>query len=58
MSSIEQMLEIIRLKSFIEHLALKSYASTKLSKNRYIKRLGTDSVVVDRRVKKPVHILD
>ena len=35
-------LEIIKLKSFMKHLALKLYASAKLSRNRYIQRLGTD----------------
>jgi hypothetical protein len=51
-------LKFIKLKSFMKHLALKLYASAKLSTNRYIKGLGTDSLVDNRRVPKPVHILD
>ena len=46
-------LEIIKLESFMKHLALKLYASARNSGNRYVKRLGTDSLVL-----KPVHILD
>jgi hypothetical protein len=36
--------EIPKLKSFIKCLALKLYASAKLSRTRYIKKLGTDSL--------------
>ena len=42
-------LEIIKLKGFMKHLALKLYASAKLSGNKYIKRLG-DSLLINRRV--------
>ena len=45
-------------KKFMKHLALKLYASTKPSRNRYVKRLGTDSLVVNQRIPKPVHIFD
>ena len=33
--------EIIKLKSFIKHLALKLYDSARNSRNRYIKYIGT-----------------
>jgi hypothetical protein len=48
-------LVIIKLKSFMEYLALKLYASARNSGNRYIKRLGTDSLINNRRVPKLVH---
>ena len=47
-------LEMIKPKSFMKHLTLKLYASAKLSRNQYIKRLGTDSLVDN----KPIHIPD
>ena len=50
-------LEIPKLKSFIKRLALKLYGSAKSSRNRYIKKLGTDTSVVNRRVPRPFHIL-
>ena len=49
-------LEMIELKSFIKHLALKLYASAKLSRNQYFSRLG-DSLVIKRRVPKPANII-
>ena len=51
-------LEITKLKSFMKYLAFKLYSSAKLNRNRYIERLGTDSLVDNRRVLKPAHILD
>ena len=51
-------LEILKLKSFMKHLTFKLYAFARNSKIRYIKRLGTVSLVENRRVPKPVHILD
>ena len=51
-------LEIIKLESFLKHLAFKLYASAINSRNRYIKNLGADSSVGSRRVANPVHILD
>ena len=50
-------LEIPKLKSFIKRLALKLYGSAKSSRNRYIKKLGTDTSVVNRRVPRLFHIL-
>ena len=50
-------LKIPKLKSFIKHLALKLYASSKTSRNRYIKKLGTDLSAVNRRVPRPFHTL-
>jgi hypothetical protein len=49
--------EIPKLRSFNKPLALKLHPSTKSSRNRYIKKLGTDSSVVDRRVPRQFHIL-
>ena len=43
------------LYDFVGHLALKLYA--KLSRNHYNKRLGSDSLVDNRRIPKSVHIL-
>jgi hypothetical protein len=37
--------EIIKLKSFMKYLTLKLYAFATNNRNRYIKRLGTDSLV-------------
>ena len=51
-------LEIVKLKIFMKHLALKLYACARSSRNRYIKKLGTDSLVDNRMVSKPLHILD
>ena len=50
-------LEIPRLKIYINNLALKLYVSAKLSRNRYIKKLGADSLVYNQRVLRPFHIL-
>jgi hypothetical protein len=36
-------LEIVKLKSFMKHLALKLYVSAKRSRNKYIYRLGADT---------------
>ena len=51
-------LEIVKLKSFMKHLALKLYVFARSSRNKYISRLGTYTLVDNRRVPKPVHILD
>ena len=51
-------LEIIKLESFMKYLALTLYYSARSSRNKYIKRLGTDTLVDNRRVPKPVHIID
>ena len=49
--------EIPKLKSFMNHLALKLYAFAKSSRNRYVKNLVSDSSVVNRKVPRPFHIL-
>ena len=46
-----------RLKAYIKILALKLYASAKSSRNRYIKKLGSDCKVGGRRVSKPSDVL-
>jgi hypothetical protein len=51
-------LENIKLKSFIKHSDSKLQASARFSRNHYIKRLGADSLVDNRRIPKPVHIID
>ena len=51
-------LEIVKLKSFMKHLALKLYVSDKRSRNKYICRLGTDTLVDNQRVPKRVHTLE
>ena len=51
-------LEIIKIKSFMKHLALKLYASARNSSSRYTKSSGADSLVGNRKVPKNVHILD
>ena len=52
-NKIHSYLEIIKLKSFMKHLDLILHGSTRLSRNRYVKRS-----VDNRRVQKPVHIFD
>jgi hypothetical protein len=49
--------KIPMLKSYIKCLSLKMYASAKRSRNRYVKKLGTVSMVIDPRVPRPIHIL-
>ena len=48
--------EIPKLKSYIKTLPQKLYASAKTSRNRYIKKLGSNLKVVDPRVSRPSHI--
>ena len=48
-------LEIPKLKRCIKILAL--YASAKPSRNRYVRKLGSASTVLDPRVRRPLHIL-
>ena len=50
-------LEIPRLKPYIKSLAHKLYVSSKFNRNRYIKMLGSDSLVYNQRVLRPFHIL-
>jgi hypothetical protein len=49
--------KILMLKSCIKCVDLKMYASVKTSRNRYIKKLGSVSMVVDPRVPRPIHVL-
>ena len=49
--------EIPKLKSFIKCLAFKMYATVKSSRNRYVRKLGAVSMVIDPRVPRPLHIL-
>ena len=51
-------LEIVMLESFMEHLGLELYVSAKRSRNEYISKFGADLGADNRRVPKPVHILD
>jgi hypothetical protein len=51
-------IEIVKLKSFVKHLTLKLYVSAKRSRNQYISRLVINTLVDNRKVPKPVHILD
>ena len=51
-------LQIVKLKSFMKHLALKLYGSAKRSRNKCICSLGTGTLIDSRKVPKPVHILD
>ena len=51
-------LEIINFKSFMKHLPLELYAYAKLNRNSLFERLGTESLVDNRRVPKPVRILE
>ena len=48
--------EISRLMAYLKCLALTSYASTKLIRNRYIKYLESDSIVNDRSDTKPFQL--
>ena len=45
------------LKSFVKTLDLKMYASAKTNRNRYVRKLGSASIVLDPRVRRPLHIL-
>ena len=49
--------EIPKLESYTKTLAPKLYASAKTSRNRYIKKLGSNLKVVDPRVSRSSHIL-
>ena len=49
-------LQVIKVKSFMNHI--KVNVSARNSRNHYIKRLSTGSLVSNRRVPKLVHILD
>ena len=50
-------LKIPMLKSNVKVLVLKMYASAKASRNRYVRKLGSVSAVLDPRVRRPLHIL-
>ena len=49
--------EIPMLKKYIKVLAMKLYACAKVTRNWYIKKSGSDSLVDNRRVPKFSHIL-
>jgi hypothetical protein len=49
--------EIPKHKSYIKCLALKMYAKAKFSRNWYVRKLEAVSMVIDRRVPRPLHIL-
>ena len=49
--------EILMLNSFIKKLASKLYSSVKTSRNKYIKKSGSDSKVLTQRAGKPSHLL-